>query len=104
MTPLMGSLTSVFAERLLALRQGRGMTQTVLAKRAGTSVEYISRLERCRLSPTLDGVEKIASGLGVEPVQLVTTHTTRRAPSAEAALGQIQEVLASFRKRGRGRR
>lgn len=100
----MGSLTAVFAERLLALRQGRGMTQQMLAKRAGTSVEYISRLERCRLSPTLDGVEKIATGLGVEPVQLVTSEPEKRPRSADAALGQIQEILSTFRRRARARR
>jgi transcriptional regulator with XRE-family HTH domain len=99
----MGALTAVFAERLHTLRQGRGMTQQVLARRAGTSVEYISRLERSRLSPTLDGVEKIATGLGVEPVQLLASDPVRPMRSAESAIGRIQEIIASYRRRGRKR-
>ena len=99
----MGSLTSVFAQRLHALRQGRGMTQGVLARRAGTSVEYISRLERCRLSPTLDGLEKIATGLGVEPVLLLSEDPIKPPRSADGAIGRIQEIIAGYRRRARKR-
>lgn len=78
------------------------MTQQVLAERAGVSVEYVSRLERERLSPTLDGLERIAKGLGIEPSVLLWP--SREAPkprTADEVLGTIAEAIALYRRRER---
>lgn len=84
------------------LRGARGITQQVLAERAGVSVEYVSRLERERLSPTLDGLERIARGLGIEPSALIWP--AREAPkprNADEVLGAIVETISAYRRRER---
>ena len=84
------------------LRGARGMTQQVLAERAGVSVEYVSRLERERLSPTLDGLERIARGLAIEPSALLWPSRDAPKPrTADEVLGQVAEVISAFRRRDR---
>ena len=80
------------------------MTQQVLAERAGVSVEYVSRLERERLSPTLDGLERIARGLGIEPSALLWPSSDGPKPrNADEVLGTIAEAIAAYRRRERNR-
>ncbi len=52
-------------EIIRRLREARGLTQTVLARRAGLSRMHVIRIERDDISPTLDTVEKVAKALGV---------------------------------------
>lgn len=58
-------------ELIRQMRLERGITQTELAKVAGTSQPAIARLEAGRLSPSLDTVERILHGLGLR-LQLTT--------------------------------
>lgn len=52
-------------EIIRRLREARGLTQAVLARRAGLSRMHVIRIERDDISPTLDTVEKVAKALGV---------------------------------------
>jgi len=60
-----------FARNLRRLRRQNGMSQEVLAHEAGIDRTYVSALERCTYSATITMVEKLATVLGVEPVELL---------------------------------
>jgi len=60
-----------FAQRLRELRLARGMTQETLARRAAVTVPYEGKLERGGAAPGIDLVERLASALGVSPIELL---------------------------------
>jgi transcriptional regulator with XRE-family HTH domain len=53
------------ATRIRKFRRERDLTQAGLAKTAGTSREYVTRLEAARQNPTLGVLERIATALKV---------------------------------------
>jgi transcriptional regulator with XRE-family HTH domain len=65
----------LFAMRLRKIRERRGMTQAVLARKVDVSRGYLSRLEMGRHDPPLSRVLKLAKALGVKPSQLVDSST-----------------------------
>jgi len=60
-----------FGARLRALRQSRGLTQEVLAERAGVSSVTIGQIERGAADPRLGTVEALAEALEVSPPELL---------------------------------
>jgi transcriptional regulator with XRE-family HTH domain len=52
--------------RLRRLRAGQGMTQEILAKKAGISRVYVARLETGKQDPTLTTLKKLAKALKVK--------------------------------------
>jgi transcriptional regulator with XRE-family HTH domain len=54
-----------FAERLKTLRAAAGITQAVLAERAGMNSMAVSRLELGKRQPTWESVKALARALGV---------------------------------------
>jgi transcriptional regulator with XRE-family HTH domain len=58
--------------RVQRLRQEHGLSQEELADRAGLHRTYVSGVERGLRNPTLMVMEKLAMGLGVGLVELVT--------------------------------
>jgi transcriptional regulator with XRE-family HTH domain len=72
-------VTTSLIERV---RRDAGLSQEVLAARAGTSRTTLSAYEHGRKSPTLATVERLLDGAGfeltAEPVVLFTTLETRR--------------------------
>lgn len=62
-----------FANALKKLRKAKGLTQEALAQRAGVDYKYLQKLEgRNPSSPTLATMEKLANGLEVTLVELVS--------------------------------
>jgi transcriptional regulator with XRE-family HTH domain len=59
------------ALNLRRLRNARALTQADVAKKAGLSREYLSRIEGGRQDPTVGTLEKIAKALKVTVVDLV---------------------------------
>jgi transcriptional regulator with XRE-family HTH domain len=57
--------------RLREARESSGMTQETLAKKAGVSRAYLSRLEMGLHDPPLSRVRKLARALGVKIEALV---------------------------------
>jgi transcriptional regulator with XRE-family HTH domain len=55
-----------FSVRLRTLRREAGLTQRALAEAAGLSPNYVARLERGELAPSLDTAARLAGALGVE--------------------------------------
>ncbi|MGB8287341.1 XRE family transcriptional regulator [Rhizobium ruizarguesonis] len=64
-------IRETFARNLRTLRQARKMSQEELAHRAGIDRTYISSLERCVYSPTIEVLDRLAAVLGVEPADLL---------------------------------
>ena len=60
-----------FVMRLKKLRAERGMTQEVLAEKAGISRSYIARLELGQQDPTLGTLEKLVKALKVPVAKLL---------------------------------
>ena len=56
---------------LKTLRESRGLTQEVLAKKAGISRAYLARLEMGLHDPHLSRLRKLAKALGVKVSTLV---------------------------------
>ena len=54
-----------FGRRLRALREGAGLSQAALARKAGISREYVNKLEGGQYDPTLGTVQRLAKVLGV---------------------------------------
>jgi transcriptional regulator with XRE-family HTH domain len=57
--------------RLRKIRERREMTQETLAKKAGVSRAYLSRLEMGRHDPPLSRLRKLAKVLGVPLTELL---------------------------------
>jgi len=57
-------------DRLKELREQRLLTQHMLAKRSGISQVAIARIERNRAEPHFSTIHKLASALGVDPLEL----------------------------------
>lgn len=49
--------------RLRRLREGRGLSQRELAKRAGVTNSTISLIEQNRVSPSVSSLSKVVAGL-----------------------------------------
>jgi transcriptional regulator with XRE-family HTH domain len=60
-----------FAVKLRRIRERKGLTQEELAKKAGVSRAYLSRLEMGRHDPPLSRLRKIAKVLRVKVSALV---------------------------------
>jgi transcriptional regulator with XRE-family HTH domain len=63
---------AAFAERIKALREAAGLTQTELAKRAGIDRSYYAEVEAGQHSVSIDRVFAIADALDV-PAHLLFT-------------------------------
>ncbi|OLP59631.1 transcriptional regulator [Xaviernesmea oryzae] len=65
------SIRKIFASNLRKTRQARGLSQEDLAFKAGIHRTYVSSLERCQYSASIDTIETIAHILEVEVADLL---------------------------------
>lgn len=65
------TLEQRFAENLIRLRKQAGLSQELLAKRAGLHRTAIGLLEKGARVPRIDTLIKLASALGVEAADLL---------------------------------
>lgn len=64
-------IRETFAANLREIRVKRGLSQEELAHRADIHRTYVSSLERCQYSATIDMVETLARILDVEAADLL---------------------------------
>ncbi|NKC51910.1 helix-turn-helix transcriptional regulator [Ochrobactrum cytisi] len=64
-------IREIFARNLRVLRHAGGLSQEKLAHQAGIDRTYVSSLERCIYSPTIDMVATLAEILEVSPADLL---------------------------------
>lgn len=65
------NIREIFARNLRMLRHAKGLSQEMLAHQAGIDRTYVSSLERCIYSPTIDMVATLAAILEVPPADLL---------------------------------
>jgi transcriptional regulator with XRE-family HTH domain len=68
----MANLAEILALRVRQARITREWTQEELADRVGLSVRYIGQIERCRASPTVNVLGRIADAFGLEAGELLS--------------------------------
>lgn len=66
-------------------RHERGYTQAKLAEAAALSPNYVARLERGELTPSLAVAVRVAAALGIGPSALVASFRKRTATTTRAA-------------------
>jgi transcriptional regulator with XRE-family HTH domain len=71
-------IREVFARNLRKARNAKGLSQEALAHEAEVDRGYISSLERCEYSATIDMVDKLATALDVEASVLLERPTRVR--------------------------
>jgi transcriptional regulator with XRE-family HTH domain len=57
--------------KLKVLREQKGLSQAVLAKKAKITREYVNRLEAGRYDPTVGVLQRLAKALGVPVAELL---------------------------------
>ena len=81
------TLREMFGERVRDLRKAKKLTQEELGEKAGLHYTYIGSIERAETNLSMDNIEKIARGLGVEAVELF------RFSSEEVAVSERDRML-----------
>ncbi|NKX17295.1 helix-turn-helix transcriptional regulator [Ochrobactrum pseudogrignonense] len=61
-------IREIFARNLRVMRHAKGLSQEKLAHQAGIDRTYVSSLERCIYSPTIDMLATLADILEVSPL------------------------------------
>lgn len=69
----MVDLRKRFGSLVAAHRRRLGITQEVLAEKAGVSVDMISKIETGATGARFPVIERLAVALGVDPAELFTT-------------------------------
>ena len=67
----MSDLRARFAAEIKVARQSAGLTQEQLAEATGTSVDFLSKLERGLNSPSLETLAAIVKALALDPVRVL---------------------------------
>ena len=89
-----GVLRKHLGQRIRQLRHAQGWTQQDLAERAGLDYKYVGAVERGERNITLDNIEKLAVGLGVEAQQLfLFTRTAGVVAEERITEAKIRDLL-----------
>jgi len=68
----MAKIVEEFGSKVRELRKSQGLSQEKLAEKAGLHYTYIGAVERGEKNISLQNIEKIAHGLGVDIAKLFT--------------------------------
>jgi transcriptional regulator with XRE-family HTH domain len=66
----MTNLRSILSSNIKNRRKNLGITQSILAERAGTSTHYIAQIEQQNKFPSSEMLERIAYALGIDSTEL----------------------------------
>jgi len=84
----MANIREILAQNLKENRQKLGITQPILAERAGLSTHYLGMIEIGRNFPTADVLERLAKALKINPNELFSV-----AVSPERAIEELQRAV-----------
>lgn len=59
------------SSKLIILRRNRGLSQLQLAKMCGVTQQFIQRIEKGKVTPSIKSAMKIAEALGVTVDELI---------------------------------
>ena len=80
----MNALQTSISHSIRVLRERMGLSQEAFADRIGMHRAYYGAVERGKKNLTLQTIERIANGLGVEPAALFTATPAPRARASES--------------------
>jgi transcriptional regulator with XRE-family HTH domain len=82
------NIKEILAQNLKDHRKRLGITQSVLAERAGLSTQYLGMIEVARNFPTADVLDRLAAALGIKSNELFSV-----SDSPEIAMEQLQTAI-----------
>jgi transcriptional regulator with XRE-family HTH domain len=85
----MANLKEILAQNLKNNRRRLGITQPMLAERAGLSTHYLGMIEIARNFPTADVLDRLAAALGVNSNELFSV-----AVSSEKVIEELKQTLS----------
>ena len=88
-----GSLRTQLGQRIRQLRRARGWTQQELAEEAELDYKYLGAVERGERNITIDNVQKIAAGLGLDAHQLFLFSTRGKLGAEKLTEAKIRDLL-----------
>jgi transcriptional regulator with XRE-family HTH domain len=88
----MGDFARRFGARMRAARQRRGWTQAVLAEAAEVGANYVPRLERGELTPSVEAAWRLARTLGVTVDSLCADADEASGDDAQPALDLVRHL------------
>jgi len=89
-----GHLRRQLGQRIRQLRKARGWTQQELAERAELDYKYLGAVERGERNITIDNIEKIAAGFGLEAHQLFLFSAREgEVPEERVTAAKIRDLL-----------
>ncbi|EAQ04141.1 DNA-binding protein, putative [Pseudooceanicola batsensis HTCC2597] len=88
---------TAFGQKVRTLRRGKGLTLQQVADRAGMAGSTISKIENSNLSPTFDGLLKLARGLDVDLSTLLEGEGGATATSPAPSIGRLDVTRAASR-------
>ncbi len=93
----MASLSQNFGRKIRELRKSQRLTQEEVGERAELHPTYIGAIERGEQSPSLETVEKLAAGFGIDPKALFDFKIAEKNPPIRTALQK--RLLGLLRRR-----
>ncbi len=89
-------IRSAFGDRVKQLRAQKDVSQDELAKKAGVNRSYLSLIENGKSSPTLDVAERLAQGLGISTLELLSADDKKHFTYDEEVGFEIYPALKEF--------
>ena len=86
----MTNIRVILAQNLKENRRKLGITQPMLAERAGLSTHYLAMIELARKFPTADVLDRLAMALEINSNELFSV-----AVSPERAMEQLQQTVTN---------
>lgn len=105
----------LFVDRMVELRNEKGLTQRDLALKSGLTRRMIGGYERKETQPTLISLHAIAAGLGIDVAELFPLEgklwvdeekleeVEEAIDSVQTSLDHLKDVLQTTRRRARNR-
>lgn len=91
---LYGHKQAMLENNIAHFRSARGMSQSALAEKIGTTLNMMGKLERGQRTLSLDWLEKIASVLGVEAYMLIKPLTDAELTESVVTQQALEQMLA----------
>jgi transcriptional regulator with XRE-family HTH domain len=88
---------SAFGQKVRTLRRAKKLTLQQVADRAGMAGSTISKIENSNLSPTFDGLLKLARGLNVDLSTLLDGEGATTPASPSPSIGRLDVTRAATR-------
>jgi transcriptional regulator with XRE-family HTH domain len=90
----MRDMTRLVGRNIRAARRARGLSQWQFAERSGLSVDFIGKVERGTMSPSIESLHQMAEALGLPLPDLFEGH-----PTGEAPQGALFDLIQLCRTR-----